>query len=223
MVTPFNAVDSGVPSCLNRSTRTVKGPLELLFINTSSVAQPPFAANCGNNTPLAPPIVAVPVPVVVVIDGNGADERFVAGIVLKFLPLNLRPITENADSDVMAKVPVTSEGIGVPLGNNCVTNSDIWCPASTLIVVVASCVPSLFLSVRVTFAFELFGFTIATPRFFERRPSLSTNRIALVVRLGGNTPACVAFPAFSRRPNVSNTTRPVVKVLVVVVTGVTIA
>src|ERR1051326_8400562 len=220
---PFNDVDSGVPSSLKRSTRTVSGPLELLVINTSSVLLPPYAAYCGNNTPLAPPMVAVPVPVVVVIDGSAAAVRSVAGSVLNCFPLNLRPITENADSEVMSKVPVTSRGIDFPLENNCVTNSDIWCKAGTVSVVVASCVPSAFLNVKVTFAFELFGFTIATPRFLERRPSLSTHRSAWVFRLGGNAPACAAPAVEFRSPNVSNTTNPVVKLLVVVVTGVTIA
>lgn len=227
LVVPFNEAERGVPSCLKRSTRTVREPSELLFIKTSSVAQPPFAANCGNNTLLEPPMVAVPVPVVVVIDGTGAGARLVTGIVLKFLPLNLSPITETGKfddpADVIAKVPTTSEGIGVPLGNNCLTNSDIWCKAGTVIVVVASCVPSLFLSVKFTFWFEPFGFTMATPRFFERRPSLSTNRTAFVVRSGGITPACVAPKALLRSPNVSNTTKPVVEGLVVVLTGVTTA
>src|ERR1051326_6380264 len=92
LVWPFNAVDNGVPSCLKRSTRTVR-PLVPLFIKTSSVAQPPFAANWGNTTEPEPPIVAVPVPVVVVIAGTGAEERLVMGIVLKLGPRNLRPIT----------------------------------------------------------------------------------------------------------------------------------
>src|ERR1041385_3701490 len=223
LVCPFNEAESGVPSGLKRSTRTVSGLPELLSINTSSVAQPPHAANWGNKTPAEPPMVALPVPVVVVIDCSAVGERLVTGSVLKLFPLNLRPITETGMFELMPKVPVKSDGIDCELENNCVTNSDTWCRESTFIVVLASCVPSLFLSVKVTFAVELFGFTIATPRFFARRRLLSTKRIALVVRLGGNTPAWVAFGSLFRRPNVSNTTKPDVLPLVVVTTGVTIA
>ena len=89
-------------------------------------------------------------------------------------------------------------------------------------VAVPSAVPSFLRSVIATFTFELLGFIIATPRFFERRPLLSTKRIAFVVRSGGNTPACVA-PALAPlllNPNVSNTTNPLVVPLVVAATGV---
>jgi len=69
--------------------------------------------------------VAVPVPVVVVIDGTDAEERLVIGIVLKLEPRNLRPTTPTGKfdepADVMAKVPVTSDGMGWP-ENICVTN-----------------------------------------------------------------------------------------------------
>src|SRR5206468_12663074 len=104
---------------------------------------------------------------------------------LKFGPRNGNPMTDTGrledPADVMASVPVTSEGIeDVPV-NNSVMNFDVCLCDGTVSVDVANGVPSFFRSVNETVASEPFGFTIATPRFFERCPLLSTNNMELVV------------------------------------------
>src|SRR6266853_3402731 len=107
-VWPFRAADSGLPSGLKRSTRTVR-LLVPAFIKTSSVAQPPLATNCGNKTAPGPPTVFA-----VSRKGNtpALPERFVTGSVLKLEPRNLRPITDTGrleePAEVIANVPVNS-------------------------------------------------------------------------------------------------------------------
>ena len=89
------------------------------------------------------------------------------GYVLKLDPRNLKPMTDTGKFDepaeVIANVPVTSDGIPDVLEKSSVTNFEVCWRDGTLTVVVPSCRPSLFRSVRVTFTFDEFGFTIATP------------------------------------------------------------
>ena len=106
-VWPLRVADNGLPLPLKRSTLTVRLTVPV-FIITISVAQPPPTTNCGNKTAPGPP----PLP----IGGSGPTlpERFVTGIVLKFAPRNLRPITDTGrveePAEVIATVPVTSRG-----------------------------------------------------------------------------------------------------------------
>src|SRR5215467_5126393 len=115
---PFNVVLNKLPSCLYRSTRTLIGVLFELT-KTNSVAQPPPAANWGKRT--AP----VPSRADALAGTEVTGARLVTGSVLKFWPRNLSPTTDtgrfDGPADVIASVPITSEGNDEP-ENNCVTN-----------------------------------------------------------------------------------------------------
>src|SRR5579872_4196805 len=76
---PFRFVVSGVPSCPNKSMRTVKGT-PVAFEITISDDQLPPAANCGRISAFGPPMFAATC-------GTAAGiERLVIGTVLKFVP-----------------------------------------------------------------------------------------------------------------------------------------
>ena len=112
-VCPFSAAGNGVPSALNKSTRTVT-LLELVFTTTISVDQPPFAANCGSRTAPGPPTFVAMV-------GNGpvVADKVVTGIVLKFEPRNRKPTRDTGLVDVIVSVPVKSfVAEGVPVNNS---------------------------------------------------------------------------------------------------------
>ena len=119
---PFNDAVNGEPSALNRSTFTVIAVV-FVFTITSSVDQPPPAANCGSRTAPGPSTADAELGTVV----TGA--RFVAGSVLKFEPRKRNPITETGrfedPADVTASVPVISEGTDdVPVKSS-VMNFDV--------------------------------------------------------------------------------------------------
>ena len=127
---------------MNRSTRAVIDVVAV-FTNTTSVAQPPPAANCGSRTAKAPPMP------VEIVGTAPPGEIFVMGIVLKFTPRKRKPTTETALGAVTVSVPRKSAG--TPM-NSSVINFEICCIAGTVTVVdVASCVPSSLVNANVTF------------------------------------------------------------------------
>src|SRR5204863_2730313 len=103
---PFKAVVSGFPSCLKRSTLTVT-LVVLVLAMTISLAQPPPATNSGS---IAAPVPPTPADSVGKVPVNGVTT--VIGIVLKFTPRNLTPLTEIGEFELITSVPVNSEGRG---------------------------------------------------------------------------------------------------------------
>src|SRR3954470_24997648 len=103
---PFIRVDNGVPSCLNKSTRTDIGAAVVLDMTISEDQSPP-AANCGRMTASSPPTPATTT-------GTGVEfESVVIGIVLKLVPRKRKPTIETGVSELMARLPSKSSGSSV--------------------------------------------------------------------------------------------------------------
>src|SRR5256885_17201546 len=101
---PFRLVVNGVPSCLNRSTRTVAG-IAVVLEMTISDDQPPPAANCGNITELPPPTPALTC-------GTGVDcVGLTIGMVLNTGPRKRNPTIATGEVEGTARVPSKSMGM----------------------------------------------------------------------------------------------------------------
>src|SRR5688572_4724597 len=91
-------VINGVPSCLNRSIRTVTATVVVLE-RTISDDQIPPDANCGKITAAGPPTP------VAICGTDAGGERLVIGMVLKFVSRNRKATIATGMSDVIVRLP----------------------------------------------------------------------------------------------------------------------
>src|SRR4051812_6463503 len=169
---------------------------------TISDAQPPPAANCGRRVASLPPT-----PVATAGMGVGF-EKFVIGMVLKFVPRKRNARTATGVSEVTVSVPSKfSESSGTSEKSSLMNLDTCW-RAPTVMVFAELVVPSPpRRSVMVTFVATLPGFTIATPMLRDRRGFAAAKNTVWVAMLPGRTPARVASAA-TADPKVSKTTSP---------------